>query len=82
MQATPATWRALIAAGWAGRAGLKILCGGEALPRDLAHQLLDCCGTLWNVFSAKRSPQIETARKLPSAPPDFSPETVLRRFSG
>src|SRR6185312_11937558 len=40
MQATPATWRLLLAAGWTGDRGLKILCGGEALPRDLANQLL------------------------------------------
>ena len=37
MQATPATWRALIEAGWQGSPTLRILCGGEALPRDLAE---------------------------------------------
>jgi non-ribosomal peptide synthetase component F len=31
MQATPATWRLLIEAGWNGTPGLTILCGGEAL---------------------------------------------------
>ncbi len=50
MQATPATWRLLLAAGWLGARGLKILCGGEALPRDLADQLLAACGSLWNVY--------------------------------
>jgi amino acid adenylation domain-containing protein/non-ribosomal peptide synthase protein (TIGR01720 family) len=50
MQATPATWRLLLAAGWVGERGLKILCGGEALPRDLASQLLAACGSLWNVY--------------------------------
>ncbi len=50
MQATPATWRLLLAAGWMGDPGLKILCGGEALPRDLANQLLAACGSLWNVY--------------------------------
>ena len=44
MQATPATWRLLLAAGWRGEARLKILCGGEALPRDLAEQLLEGTG--------------------------------------
>src|SRR5581483_2400803 len=28
MQATPATWRMLIEAGWSGNPGLKVLCGG------------------------------------------------------
>ena len=32
MQATPATWRALIDLGWEGSKDLKLLCGGEALP--------------------------------------------------
>ena len=32
MQATPATWRLLMEAGWQGSSSLKILCGGEALP--------------------------------------------------
>ncbi|HEY4564075.1 MAG TPA: amino acid adenylation domain-containing protein, partial [Thermoanaerobaculia bacterium] len=50
MQATPATWRLLLAAGWLGHRDLKILCGGEALPRDLASQLLGACGSLWNVY--------------------------------
>ena len=45
MQATPATWRLLLEAGWQGSAGLKILCGGEPLPKDLARQLLPRCGT-------------------------------------
>ena len=50
MQATPATWRLLLGAGWTGSADLKVLCGGEALPRDLADPLLDACGSLWNVY--------------------------------
>src|SRR5262249_48258125 len=33
MQATPATWRLLLEAGWNGGNSFKILCGGEALPR-------------------------------------------------
>jgi amino acid adenylation domain-containing protein len=50
MQATPTTWRILIEAGWQGRPGLKILCGGEAIPRDLADALLRRCGSLWNMY--------------------------------
>ena len=36
MQATPATWKLLISSGWRGDRRLKVLCGGEALPPDLA----------------------------------------------
>ncbi len=50
MQATPATWRALFAAGWQGRAGLKALCGGEALDPELAARLLAGTGALWNMY--------------------------------
>ncbi|MGH2508157.1 MAG: non-ribosomal peptide synthetase, partial [Ktedonobacteraceae bacterium] len=50
MQATPVTWRILLAAGWQGEPGLKILCGGEALPLELARQLLPKCASLWNMY--------------------------------
>nr|UXB95150.1 non ribosomal peptide synthetase [Pseudomonas syringae] len=50
MQATPATWRLLLDADWAGAARLKALCGGEALPLDLAHRLAARVNTLWNVY--------------------------------
>ncbi|MBW4417621.1 MAG: amino acid adenylation domain-containing protein [Myxacorys californica WJT36-NPBG1] len=50
MQATPATWQLLLAAGWQGDRRLKLLCGGEALPRELANQLLKRCQSLWNMY--------------------------------
>jgi amino acid adenylation domain-containing protein len=50
LQATPATWRLLFDAAWAGRPGFKALVGGEALPADLARQLTDRCGEVWNMY--------------------------------
>src|SRR5690606_16128203 len=50
MQATPATWRVLIDAGWKGGADFRVLCGGEPLPPDLARTLLTRCGALWNLY--------------------------------
>jgi amino acid adenylation domain-containing protein len=50
MQATPATWQMLLESGWSGSPGLKILCGGEAMPPGLAQQLLGRCASLWNVY--------------------------------
>lgn len=50
MQATPATWRLLLDAGWSGGANLKILCGGEALTPGLAAELLPRCNSLWNMY--------------------------------
>lgn len=50
MQATPATWRMLLEAGWRGLPGLKILCGGEALSRELANRLLAAGDEVWNLY--------------------------------
>ena len=50
MQATPATWQLLFAAGWSGKPQLKVLCGGEALPATLATQLIEGCDSLWNMY--------------------------------
>src|SRR5205823_6735970 len=50
MQATPATWRLLLEAGWQGDPKLKILCGGEAFPSELANKLLPRGGSLWNMY--------------------------------
>jgi amino acid adenylation domain-containing protein len=50
MQATPATWRLLVEAGWNGSSRLKVLCGGESLPRDLAEQILPRVRELWNMY--------------------------------
>lgn len=50
MQATPATWRLLLLSGWQGDAKLCAIAGGEALPRELAMQLLQHCGVLWNGY--------------------------------
>ena len=50
MQATPATWRLLLESGWQGSRNLRVWCGGEALPRELAEQLLPRCSELWNMY--------------------------------
>jgi amino acid adenylation domain-containing protein len=50
MQATPATWRMLVTTGWQGKRNLKMICGGEALPLELANDLLQLGGELWNCY--------------------------------
>jgi len=50
LQATPATWRLLLDAGWQGKRDLKALCGGEALTCALADRLLPRCRSLWNMY--------------------------------
>ncbi|MGB0465982.1 MAG: non-ribosomal peptide synthetase [Pontibacterium sp.] len=50
LQATPVTWRLLLDAGWQPHKRLKMLCGGEALPRNLADRLLQQDAELWNLY--------------------------------
>ena len=49
-QATPITWRLLVSSGWEGKHDLKVITGGEALPRDLANQLVRLGAELWNCY--------------------------------
>lgn len=70
MQATPATWRLLIAAGWQGDPELTILCGGEAMPRALAEQLLRRCKVLWNMYGPTETTVWSTLYRVP---PTLSP---------
>jgi amino acid adenylation domain-containing protein len=63
MQATPATWRLLLEAGWTGPR-LKMLCGGEALPQELAAQLIERGGELWNLYGPTETTIWSTAERL------------------
>lgn len=64
MQATPATWRLLLRAGWAGRSSLTALCGGEAFPSDLAAQLLTRTRAVWNMYGPTETTIWSTVSKL------------------
>ncbi|MGH7690570.1 MAG: non-ribosomal peptide synthetase, partial [Gemmatimonadaceae bacterium] len=50
LQATPMTWRLLLAAGWTGNDQMQIVCTGEALPEDLARALAPRVHRLWNLY--------------------------------
>lgn len=50
MQATPVTWRLLLASGWQGDADFKALCGGETLSAHLAEQLSSQVHRLYNMY--------------------------------
>jgi amino acid adenylation domain-containing protein len=88
MQATPATWRLLLEAGWQGSPGLKVLCGGEALPPDLARELLGRVGSLWNVYGPTETTvwstahpvaleDVESGRSMPLGGPIANTEVYL-----
>lgn len=67
LQATPATWRLLLAAGWEGSPNLTALCGGEALPADLAGQLVMRVAALWNLYGPTETTIWSTAQRLDRA---------------
>lgn len=50
LQATPTTWQMLLDSGWKNPLPIKALCGGEALPLNLAQDILSKCDTLWNMY--------------------------------
>ncbi len=67
MQATPATWRLLLAAGWDGNPTFKILCGGEALPADLVPDLLARSGSFWNMYGPTETTIWSTCEQITAA---------------
>jgi amino acid adenylation domain-containing protein len=64
MQATPATWQMLINTGWQGQARLKVLCGGEALSRELANDLISNGATVWNMYGPTETTIWSTIRLM------------------
>jgi amino acid adenylation domain-containing protein len=64
IQATPATWRGLMAIDWPGRPGMKVMCGGEALTRDLAEKLMSRKLVLWNMYGPTETTIWSTVRRV------------------
>ncbi|ETZ22624.1 non-ribosomal peptide synthetase [Pedobacter sp. V48] len=50
MQATPSTWQMMIDSGWEKKYPIKILTGGEALPKELSDRLLTRSNEVWNMY--------------------------------
>ncbi len=67
LQATPSTWRLLLSAGWAGKDDLTCFCGGEALTRELADQLLGRSGALWNMYGPTETTVWSTVAEITSS---------------
>lgn len=66
LQATPATFRMLIDAGWRGNRRIKLLCGGEPFPVDLAQTLLPRCGELYNMYGPTETTVWSTLHRVDS----------------
>lgn len=63
MQATPATWAMLVRVGWQNTEGVKVLCGGEALPDGLKDQLV-ARGEAWNLYGPTETTIWSAAKRL------------------
>lgn len=51
LQATPSLWRMLVESGdWSRRGNYRVLCGGEALSRQLAQQIGERSEAVWNGY--------------------------------
>ncbi|MFO1378709.1 MAG: amino acid adenylation domain-containing protein, partial [Steroidobacteraceae bacterium] len=75
LQATPATWRMLIESDWRPSGPLRAFCGGEALPRDLADDLLTRVAELWNLYGPTETTIWSTVARVEASP---APITVGR----
>ncbi|WP_243708049.1 non-ribosomal peptide synthetase/type I polyketide synthase [Luteimonas arsenica] len=64
LDATPSGWRVLLDAGWPGRAGFKAICGGEAMPADVAAALLERCGEVWNMYGPTETTVTATGARI------------------
>jgi amino acid adenylation domain-containing protein len=74
-QATATTWQMLVDAGWKGSKGLKIVCGGEPLPRSLVPELLSRGGALWHMYGPTETTVWSSILELtaPEGPPIGGP---------
>ncbi|MGQ0715388.1 MAG: non-ribosomal peptide synthetase [Gemmatimonadaceae bacterium] len=69
MQATPATYRLLLDAGWTGSDTLRALVGGEAVPRDLVDALRPRVRELWNMYGPTETTIWSTVQRLEAGAP-------------
>jgi len=68
LDATPATYRLLLGAGWEGGDLKKCICTGEAMPRDLALELVKRVPSVWNGYGPTETCVWSTFWEVPKQP--------------
>ncbi len=61
---TPTLWGTLLESGWAGQPGLKMICGGEPLTRQVAEALLQRGAELWNQYGPTETTMYVTTEQI------------------
>jgi amino acid adenylation domain-containing protein len=64
IQATPVTYKMMLAAGWEQPLPLKILCCGEPMSKDLAQKLIPRCESLWNMYGPTETTIYSTGKQI------------------
>jgi amino acid adenylation domain-containing protein/non-ribosomal peptide synthase protein (TIGR01720 family) len=64
MQATPTTWQLLLTTDWQPKNPFSAICGGEAIPQELATSLLTLGINLWNVYGPTETTIWSSIKKL------------------
>jgi amino acid adenylation domain-containing protein len=64
LQATPTTWRLLADADLTGLGGVTAMCGGEALPADLATRLSSSLAAVWNLYGPTETTVYSAIREI------------------
>lgn len=68
VQATPSTWKLVLAAGWKGDPDILVGTTGEAVSRELAEELLTRARALWNLYGPTETTVYSAAHQIKSAP--------------
>lgn len=64
MQATPATYKMMLAAGWEERLNIKILCCGEPMTKDIADKLSSRSRALFNMYGPTETTIYSTGKQI------------------
>ncbi len=63
---TPTLWRLVLESGWVGNRKLRAVVGGELLESDLARNILEKVGVLWNHYGPTEATIVTTTYRVQS----------------